>query len=140
MKNQVKLILVLTLILVSCEKEELSKTLDFQEFTIKVPANWERYSLQGFDSKVGGLKNNKDTLEYDYGWYSYDFQKETTETHIRFSTTIDGKPALIVRPIQKGKGIIGVFIQKDSQNKFSLSGQNIKDEDTVLKIFESIKF
>lgn len=140
MKIQLRLMLFLTLILVSCEKEELSKTLDFQQFTIEVPANWESYSLQGFDSKVGGIKNNKDTLKYDYGWYSYDFKKETTGTHFRFSTTIDGKPALIVRPIQKGKGVIGVFIQVDSQNKFSLSGQNIKDEDTVLKIFESIKF
>jgi len=128
------------LLLFSCAKDKLSKTLDFQQFTIEVPANWDSYSKPGIDSKVGGIKNGKNKLEYDYGWYSYAFKNETTATHTRTSTTIDRRPALIVQPITKGQGVIGVYIQVDSQNKFSLSGKDIKNEDTVLKIFKSVKF
>jgi len=140
MKNQLQLTFLILLLLFSCEKDEMSKILDFQQFTIEVPADWERYSLQGTDSKVGGIKNRKDKLEYDYGWYSYDFKNETTATHTRTLTIIDGKDALIVKPIEKGNGVIGVFIQVDSQNKFSLAGRDIKNEDTAIKIFESVKF
>ncbi|MGV3587934.1 MAG: hypothetical protein ACO1OF_13085 [Adhaeribacter sp.] len=140
MRNQLQLVPLLLLLLFSCKKDELSKTLNFQQFTITVPSNWESYSLQGIDSKAGGIKNKKDKLEYDFGWYSYAFQKETTATHTRILTTIDGKHALIVKPIKKGQGVIGVFIQVDSLNKFSLSGMDIKNEDTAIKIFESVKF
>ncbi|MBF9252310.1 hypothetical protein I2I11_03305 [Pontibacter sp. 172403-2] len=118
----------------------MSKTLDLEEFRVDVPANWESFTSQGYDSKAGGITNGKDELTYDYGWYSYDFKNETTATHTRTSTIIDGKPALIVKPIEKGKGVIGVFMQVDSRNKLSLSGKDIKNEDTAIKIFESIKF
>ncbi|PVY38380.1 hypothetical protein [Pontibacter virosus] len=140
MKNHLKLVFLLSLLLLSCEKDKLSETLDFKDFTIEAPSNWESFTSQGYDSKTGGITNGKDELTYDYGWYAYDFKNETTATHTRTSTTIDGRPALIVKPIEKGKGVIGVFIQVDSQNKFNLSGLDIKDEDTVLKIFESVKF
>ena len=140
MRNHLQLVPLLFLLLFACKKDELSKTLDFQQFSIKVPANWESYSLQGFDSKVGGIKNRVDKLEYDYGWYSYDFKKETNDTHTRVSTIIDGKPALIIKPKNKGKGIIGLFIQVDGTTKFSFFGKDIKNEDTAIKIFESVKF
>ena len=140
MKNQLILVFILSLLFMGCEKDKLSKTIDFEDFTIAVPSNWESFTSQGYDSKTGGITNGKDKLTYDYGWYSYDFKNETTATHTRTSTTINGRPALIVKPIEKGKGVIGVFIQVDSQNKFNLSGWDIKNEDTVIKIFESVKF
>jgi hypothetical protein len=140
MIKQLKLVFILSLLLFSCEKDKLSKTLDFEQFTIEVPSNWKSFSSQGYDSKTGGITNGKAKLTYDYGFYSYDFKNETAATHTRNATTINGKPALIVKPLEKGKGIIGVFIQVDSQNKFSLSGQDHKNEDTVIKIFESVKF
>ncbi len=140
MRNRMKLFCLLSLLLLSCEREDLSKTMDFEQFTIDVPADWKSFTSQGYDSKTGGITNGKDKLTYDYGWYSYKFKNETTATHTRTTTTVDGKPALIVTPLQKGKGVIGVFIQVDSQNKFSLFGKNIEDEATVLKIFKSVKF
>ena len=149
MKSRLQLTFLILILLFSCEKngmskicekDEMSKILDFQEFTIEVPADWESYSLQGIDSKVGGIKNRKNKLGFDYGWYSDDFKNETSATHKRTLTIIDGKDALIVKPIEKGNGIIGVFIQVDSQNKFSLAGRDIKNEDTAIKIFESVKF
>jgi hypothetical protein len=140
MKNQLKLVFLFSLLLLSCEKDKLSETLDFGQFTLDVPAHWKSFTSQGYDSKTGGITNGKDELTYDYGWYAYDFKNETSATHTRTSITIDGNPALLVRPIEKGKGTIGVFIQVDSQNKFNLSGQDIQDEDTVIKIFESVRF
>lgn len=140
MKIHLKLIVLLSLLLLSCEKDELSKTMEFEDFTIEVPSNWQSFTSQGYDSKTGGIRNGKDELAFDYGWYSYDFTDETTATHTRISTTIDGKSALIVEPIEKGKGVIGVFIQVDNQNKFSFYGRDIKDAGTVRKIFESVKF
>ncbi len=140
MKYQLKIIIFFSLLLVSCEKDKLSKTLDFEQFTMEVPSTWKSYPGQGYDSKTGKITNRKDELTYDHGWHSYDFQNETSATHTRTSISIDGKPALIVKPIEKGKGVIGVYIQVDNLNRFNLSGKNIKNEDTVLKIMESVKF
>lgn len=129
------------LLLSSCLGDNLdTKTLDFEEFTIEVPANWESFSRQGYDSKVGGITNGKIELTYDYGWYSSNFENKTTATHIRTETTIDGKPALIVQPIKKGNGIIGVYIEVGGPIRFNLMGRDIKNEDAVRKIFESVKF
>lgn len=47
---------------------------------------------------------------------------------------------MIVQSKEKGVGVIGVFIEVGEQNKFHMYGQNIKDEATVLKIFNSVKF
>ena len=138
MKNKLKLIFLFSLLLFSCKKDKLSKTLDFEQFTLEVPTNWNSSTKQGFDSKTGEISNGKDVLIYDYGWYSYAFKNETTAT--RTLAVIDGKNALIIKPIEKGNGVIGMFIQVDSQNKFSIAGRNIKNEETVLKIFESVKF
>ena len=117
-----------------------TKTLDFEDFSIEVPADWESFKLQGYDSKVGGITNGKIVLTYDYGWYSNDFQNETAESHHRTVTMIDGKPAIIVQPINKGTGIIGVYIEVGGPMRFNLMGRDIKDEEKVIKIFQSIRF
>src|SRR5690606_41269789 len=99
MKNKFQLIFLFPLLLLGCiGGNQDIKTLDFGQFTIEVPANWESFSSQGYDSKVGGITNGKVELTYDYGWYSNNFENETTATHIRTVTTIDGKPSLIVQP------------------------------------------
>ena len=132
--------LVVCLSSTSCQDEfEDSKILDFDSFQVEVPSNWEKLTLAGYDSQVGGLTNGKDTLYYDYGWYSYHFDKETTETHVRTETLIDGKEALIVRPKKKGRGVTGMSVEVDSLNKLSIYGR-IKREKTVLRIFDLVRF
>ena len=134
------LFLLVALLAMNCKVEfENSKILDFGSFQLEVPAHWHKFPLMGYDSQVGGITNGRDTLTYDFGWYSYDFSNETTETHARTETTIDGHDALIVRPKKKGKGLIGVFVRVDNLNKFNLYGKS-KNESTVFRIFESIKF
>lgn len=141
MKHSLLFILLISLLLFSCGKQgEDTKTIDFGEFTMEVPEDWQSFSRQGYDSKVGGITNGKDELVYDYGWYSYDFKHQTLDTHSRTTTTIDGKPALIVQPKERGEGIIGIFIEVDEQLKFNLYGEDIRDEKTVLEIFHSLRF
>jgi hypothetical protein len=141
MKKPFLLIFLLPLLLFNCVNGELRfKTLDFEEFSLRGPVDWKSFSSQGYDSKVGGITNGKEELVFDYGWYSYDFKNETTATHRRIHTTIDSKTALIVLPINTGEGIVGLFINVDDKTKFNLWGRDIKNEDVVKKIFESVKF
>ena len=141
MKPQLLLAALVFFIFFSCEKEaEDIKVLDFEHFSIEVPEDWQSFSEQGYDSKVGGVTNGRDKLIYDYGMYSYDFINQTSDTHIRTNTIIDGRPALIVQPKKKGEGIIGVYVEVDNQMKFNLYGENIEENAVVLKIFDSLKF
>ena len=140
-KSQFLLILLLPLLFLGCiDNDPETKVLDFEDFSIVVPTDWESFRSQGYDSKVGGISNGKIVLTYDYGWYSSDFQNETAESHLRTVTTIDGKPALIVQSINKGTGVIGVYIEVGGPMRFNLMGSNIEDEEEVIKIFQSIKF
>ncbi|MBC7890980.1 MAG: hypothetical protein H7Y12_02090 [Sphingobacteriaceae bacterium] len=137
-----KFALLLALTLTSCREKETAdpKSLDFGEFQLSAPDTWRAFSRQGIDSKVGGITDGRDTLVYDYGWYSYDLRQQTAATHQRTTTTLDGRNALIVQPLQKGKGTIGVYVEVDGQNRFNLLGNNIQDEETVVRIFRSVTF
>lgn len=127
--------------LFGCDNDpEPSKTIDLEQFTIQVTGTWVNIPKKGYDSKVGVLSNGRDELAFDYGWYSYDFARETSDTHTRTNTIIDGKDALIVQPKKRGEGIIGVYIEVDDVTKLNIYGEDIRDEKTVLEIFNSIKF
>ena len=68
------LILILLLIL-SCSERKY-KTIDFGNFEITVPQNWNKYERKGIDSYVGGIITEKnDTLNFDFGRYSPDLLK-----------------------------------------------------------------
>lgn len=67
-------ILVLMLIF-SCSKSNY-KTIDFGQFEITVPENWNKYEAKGIDSYVGGIiTNTNDSLSFDFGMYSGDLSK-----------------------------------------------------------------
>lgn len=116
------------------------KLLDLKTFRVEVPDDWRDVPGQGYDSQVGRLTNGSAVLSYDYGWYSYRLQNETSATHLRTITTINGRPALIVRPKKTGQGVIGLFVEVDDLNRLSLTGHDIRDEATVIRLFESVKF
>src|SRR5690606_28678501 len=70
------LILLFLLLLFSCPEKKY-KTIDFGQFEITVPENWNRYERQGIDSYIGGIiTDTKDTLKFDLGRYSADLTKE----------------------------------------------------------------
>ena len=132
--------LIFCLALSGCEDEFINgENVDFEVFQMEIPSNWKSFTGVGYDSRVGGITNGKDTLRYDYGWCFYNFNNETPATHIRTETAIDGKEALIVQPRERGRGLIGMFVQLDSMNSLSIYGRS-KKEKTVLRMFETIKF
>ena len=142
MRTYRKLAFLLLLGVLGCEVPDtaLPKTLDLRTFQVSTPGGWWSIDDVGFDSQVGRLTDGTTTLSYDYGWYSYRFNQETAATHERMQTTVDGRPALLVRPRQKGRGIIGVYIQKDTSDRLTIFGRDVRDEETILKILQSVRF
>jgi hypothetical protein len=67
------LILLLTF---SCTQRKY-KTIDFGQFEINVPENWNEYERKGIDSYVGGIiTNTNDSLKFDFGRYSADLSTQ----------------------------------------------------------------
>lgn len=135
-------VILLMLVQTGCEDNASPPTrmLDLKTFRVETPDTWKAIPGQGYDSQVGRLTNGSDVLEYDYGWYSYRLQKETSATHLRTVITIDGRSALIVRPKKTGKGVIGLYVEVNDQNRLSMTGRDIRDEATIIRIFESVRF
>lgn len=142
MRRVVAFFVLLLLFQTSCQDgaPPAIQLLDLKGFRVEVPAEWRNIPGVGYDSQVGQLTNGKDVVQYDYGWYSYTLRNETSATHLRTVTTINGRPALIVRPKKRGNGVIGLYVEVDAYNRLSLTGRDIGDETTILRIFESVRF
>lgn len=76
MSNMRKTLSILILLLIfSCTKREY-KTIDYGQFEITVPENWNKYEAKGIDSYVGGIiTETNDTLDFDFGMYSGDLSR-----------------------------------------------------------------
>lgn len=137
-------ILPLLTILLSCNDTNInrdSKLLDFGYFTIETPQSWTKVQVRGIDSYVGRIAiDNKDTLDFDLGWYSDDLSEysefknffggktyyinkydtsaklvDSSELHKIVKSniswdTIDGRRAKILSPIHSGVGMTGIYI------------------------------
>tara|TARA_R110002051_G_scaffold171490_2_gene241996 strand:+ start:2762 stop:3520 length:759 start_codon:yes stop_codon:yes gene_type:complete len=115
--------------------------IDFGGFEVTVPEDWYEFKIKGIDSYVGGVTNGKDSLTFDFGWYSYDFKYEESDKQVFATDTINGKVALFTKPRKKGNGLIGIYIERASgKSRFNLMGRDIKNEDLILGIFKSLKF
>ena len=115
--------------------------LNFGTFNIKLPSDWKKIEFNGIDSYVGGITNGIDSLTFDYGWYSYDFEYEDRDKQLFSTDTINGKITLLTKPKEIGNGTIGIYIEKAfKKNSFNLIGKDIKNEELILDIFKSIKF
>ncbi|WP_121357764.1 c-type cytochrome [Flavisolibacter nicotianae] len=136
-----RLITIILSLTVSCKTQTSGwQTLDFGVFKLKTPQGWKKFDENGVDSYVGGLTNGKDSLWFDYGWYSPDIGEEDPKMHKFGQDTINGLKARLAIPIEPGKGYIRMFIPVNSQDKFSISGHGILQTDTILKIYRSIVF
>ncbi len=110
-----KAIVILTscFLFLTCKKEEPRSewtTFDFGIFTVEAPSEWHKFTGQGYDSKVGGLTDKKDTVRYDYGMYSSRFSTITSDTHIITESNRDGYPTKMVKPKKAGDGVKGIII------------------------------
>ena len=135
------LISILLILTISCKtKTSEWQTLDFGSFKLKTPHGWREFERNGIDSYVGGLTNGKDTLYFDYGWYSPEIGDEDPKKHKFGQDTINGLVARLAIPITSGDGYISLFIPVNKKDKFSITGYNIPQTDTILKIYKSIVF
>jgi hypothetical protein len=136
-----RLISILLFLTVSCKTKTTEwQILDFGLFKIKTPNGWTEIEKKGIDSYIGGLTNGTDTLLFDYGWYSPDIGDEDPKKHKFGQDTINGLIARLVVPIASGDGYIRMYIPVNRDDKFSITGYNIQNTDTILKIFNSIVF
>ncbi len=142
MRRVIAFFVLLLIVQTSCQDDALPaiQLLELGAFRVEAPAEWRNIPGVGYDSQVGQLTNGKDVVQYDYGWYSYTLRNETSNTHLRTVTTINGRPALIVRPKKRGKGVIGLYVEVDAYNRLSLTGRDIRNEAMILRIFESVRF
>lgn len=76
-----KLRLTITfLTLLSCSETHkgVTKTLDFKDFSIQVPATWQQVRAKGIDSFVGQIAlDDGDTASFDLGWYSNSLDEQS---------------------------------------------------------------
>ncbi|SEJ01957.1 hypothetical protein SAMN05216327_105308 [Dyadobacter sp. SG02] len=121
----------------ACKKDQPTP-MAFDDFSFVAPSSWKKFEAQGYDSKVGGITNGRDTLRYDMGMYSYSFTNETAATHHRTELMQNGYKTLTVWPKKTGQGLMGIYIKVDDFRKLSIYGRS-KDEDVVLEILASVK-
>jgi len=129
---------ILVLLAVMACKKDQPTPMVFDDFSFVAPSNWKKFEGKGYDSKVGGITNGKDTLRYDMGMYSYSFTNETSATHHRTETMQNGYKTLTVWPKKTGQGLMGIYIKVDDFRKLSIYGRS-KNEDEVLEILASVK-
>ena len=125
----------------ACTKEEPRsewETFDFGVFTVEAPSTWSKFTGQGYDSKIGGLTNKKDTLHYDYGMYSNRFLSITSQTHSITEGNRDGYPTRMVTPKRPGEGIIGIYYDLGNPLRLTIYSRS-SDVKTVTQIIESVK-
>ena len=68
--------LVIFLILISCNQRADFQKTDFQEFSISLPSSWKKIQSQNTDSYVNiVVTQNKDSIYFDFGQYSQDFNE-----------------------------------------------------------------
>lgn len=137
-----RLISILLILIASCKtKTNDWQTLDFKAFKLKAPPDWTIFKEKGIDSYVGGLTNGKDSMWFDYGWYSAEIDEDESSKHLYGQDTINGLVGIIQIPKTDGQGSIRLSIPHvNDKDKFNLGGYNIKGTDTILKMFKSIIF
>ncbi|WPY97661.1 hypothetical protein [Christiangramia sp. OXR-203] len=67
---------IIFLVFIYSFQESNYRILDFGQFKITVPKNWNKFNEKGLDSYIGGIiTDTKDTLKFDLGRHSQDLIK-----------------------------------------------------------------
>ncbi len=124
---------------VSCIGQKKDTTFSFGAFSLRAPVSWKKMSLQGIDSRVGGLTNGIDTLTFDYGMWSYKPKRKDDDCKISYRLQ-SGRIARYAKQRQNGKGLTAIYIRRGWHKKLCFEGSNLKNEKEALKIMRSIHF
>lgn len=135
-----RLITIIAILTVSCKTKTSNwQTLDFGDFKLKAPTDWQKFKEQGIDAYVGGLTNGKDSLWFYFGSFISGFQGDN-ENYLFAQDTINGKIAALKIPKKDSVGSIEMFINNaDGDTKFVLAGSG-ENKDLILAIFKSVVF
>ncbi|MBJ2124619.1 hypothetical protein [Flavobacterium sp. IB48] len=75
--KQIIVIILVSILIISCKPKSEVKTIDFGDFEITVPEQWNKLEVKGTDSYVGGIITpEKDSLIFDIGLYSGDVSND----------------------------------------------------------------
>jgi hypothetical protein len=147
MTRNLTLLLSLLVILSGCHHRE-SKTvdmsrwqrLDYGVFTVQAPPDWRKFTESGIDSYVAGLTNGTDSLEFDYGWYSYQLSpREVDSIHLFASDSIDGYEAILAIPKRNVKASVELSMDLPEHNRLSFGGF-VHDSRIAVAILQSLRF
>ena len=101
-------IILLTLLSCTDKQKGETKTLDFGEFKINVPATWQQVKANGIDSYVGLMILDKgDTVSFDLGWYSNSLEEE-------YNFIVENGDVFLRREITRDSGVYEFYGKVDT--------------------------
>ncbi|MEL6561924.1 MAG: cytochrome c [Bacteroidota bacterium] len=109
-------------------------TIELGAFRVTTPQNYRYIKKQGIDSYVGLIASKRDTIYFDYGWYSNGINRYEM---INRKDTINGAPAIIKVDNGRIKGVNFAYIKGESGLSLYC---NTWDSLTAIEIIKSIKF
>jgi hypothetical protein len=111
-------------------------------FSIHTPDSYRLVkATQPFDSFVGQLTDQVDTLFFDFGWYSNSLSGPYEVEMLVAQDTVAGKKIRLLQPKVAGTGFFGAyFSQVDEQNRFVITSHDMLDHALFLKMIGSIRF
>lgn len=66
------------------KRDDGTRLLDYNYFTIRVPQNWKRMDVKGMDSYIGEIQIDVNTkISFDLGWYSNSLDEGAQDFLIR---------------------------------------------------------
>jgi hypothetical protein len=135
--------LLLILLMFGCKSEITPKVShETYDFSIGLPEGWIHEKLQGIDSRIGIFTNKKDTLYYDFGWYTngFDFEFGKDPEYTIQKIRIDKRQGQFLYPKNNQKGAVGVFLQVDKSNTLTIIGNSKNSREYYWDIFNTIVF
>lgn len=115
--------------------------LDFGSFKMIAKKGWNIFREKGIDSYVGGLTNGKDSLWFDYGWYSQQIGNYPDSNSLYVLAIINGLEAMFQRSKTIPGGNVAMSISKIGINyKFYIGGENLSHPDEIITMLRTITF
>ncbi|MDO1445202.1 hypothetical protein Q0590_03015 [Rhodocytophaga aerolata] len=116
-------------------------TIDLGSFTIAAPTAYLYFKIRGIDSYVGGITNKRDTLIFDYGWYSNDLSDLDKDSSYQIKTiTVNNKRFKIVEQ-KANSGFIGAYTNDlPKKNRLMIVCEDCEELGEKMKILQTIAF
>lgn len=127
------------IVTVSKQYQEVSAThnrINFGPFSMIVPKEYVILRMTRlYDSYLGGITNGKDSIMFDYGWYSYDLRNDGNVIR----DTINGQIAYLKRYKNSNDESFSLgFYNFHKENKLIVYSENTNNQSESLEILKSI--